>query len=399
MDLRVPVSELKSRMQKFRIIMESEHPGWKYAFVISKINMFYFTGTRQEGLLVIPADDEACLWIRRSYERACDESFFPQIKPMSSFRDAANFHKNSYFEEAYFETDCLTFSYFELFKKYFPFRHVKSMDQQIAYLRSVKSEYELEQMRISGKIHQRVLENLAPMLLVEGMSEVDLTGEFYRLLLKEGHHGIARFAMFDTEMGIGQIGFGVASLYPSSFNGPGGNYGICPAVPIIGSRENKLKKGDLVFADVACGYNGYHTDKTMLYMFGSHLDSQAMEIHQQCVEIQKTIARQLKPGAILSELYENTLNSLSSDFLNNFMGYGSRTVKFLGHAIGLTIDEWPVIARGFDRPIEKNMVFAIEPKKGIENIGMVGIENTFVVTDSGGECITGNTDGLILVVE
>jgi len=41
------------------------------------------------------------------------------------------------------------------------------------------------------------------------------------------------------------------------------------------------------------------------------------------------------------------------------------------------------------------MVFALEPKKGIENIGMVGIENTFIVTAKGGECITGDDRGLI----
>ena len=79
------------------------------------------------------------------------------------------------------------------------------------------------------------------------------------------------------------------------------------------------------------------------------------------------------------------------------MGYGNRQVKFLGHSIGLTIDETPVIAQGFDEPIEERMVFAVEPKKGIKGIGMVGIENTFIVTPEGGKCITGTNPGLILV--
>ena len=45
------------------------------------------------------------------------------------------------------------------------------------------------------------------------------------------------------------------------------------------------------------------------------------------------------------------------------MGYGRHTVKFLGHGIGLWIDEIPVIAKGFDEPLQEGMVFAIEPKK------------------------------------
>lgn len=79
------------------------------------------------------------------------------------------------------------------------------------------------------------------------------------------------------------------------------------------------------------------------------------------------------------------------------MGFGYRKVNFLGHGIGLLIDEVPVIAKGFDQPLQEGMVIALEPKKGIANIGMVGIENTFIVTPNGGECITGNNPGLIPV--
>ncbi|MGC8767948.1 M24 family metallopeptidase [Calditerrivibrio sp.] len=61
------------------------------------------------------------------------------------------------------------------------------------------------------------------------------------------------------------------------------------------------------------------------------------------------------------------------------------------------IDEYPVIAKGFDDPLEENMVMAIEPKKGIENVGMVGIENTFLVTAKGGISITGNDYDIINV--
>ncbi len=89
------------------------------------------------------------------------------------------------------------------------------------------------------------------------------------------------------------------------------------------------------------------------------------------------------------------MHNLDKEFLENFMGFGNRKVKFLGHGVGLQIDELPVIAEGFDEPLQEDMVFALEPKKGIKNIGMVGIENTFIVTSKGGEYITGNNPGLI----
>ncbi len=92
--------------------------------------------------------------------------------------------------------------------------------------------------------------------------------ELYAAQVKHGHQGVGRFSMFQIEMGVGQIGFGESSIYPTNFDGPGGAYGMCPAVPFIGSRERKLKKGDLVFIDIAYGINGYHSDKTQVYVFG-----------------------------------------------------------------------------------------------------------------------------------
>ncbi|MCX7986997.1 MAG: Xaa-Pro peptidase family protein [Bacteroidales bacterium] len=397
MDLLFPKEELRNRMQRFIKLMNKENPGWQYALIVSKTNMYYFTGTRQEGMLLISSDQEPVLWVRRSYERAREESHFDHIMPMSSFKDAAAFHQIKSFDTLFVETEILPLAYLERFRKYFPFDKVKSLDLQVSKVRAVKSEYELAQMRQSGAIHRFVLEDSVVKVFREGMSEVELIGELYRILLQHGHHGVTRFSMFDTELGVGQVGFGVASLHPTSFDGPGGNYGISPASPFMGSPKNLLKKGDLIFLDVACGYNGYHTDKTMTYMFGRSLDSKTIDIHKRCVEIQYHIAELLKPGNVLSEIYEKIFANLDEEFLQNFMGFGSRSVKFLGHGIGLTIDEWPVIARGFDEPLMENMTFAVEPKKGIPGVGMVGIENTFVVTPSGGVCITGNHPGLMLV--
>ena len=79
------------------------------------------------------------------------------------------------------------------------------------------------------------------------------------------------------------------------------------------------------------------------------------------------------------------------------MGLGENKVNFVGHGNGLAIDEYPVIAKGFDLPLEAGMVLAIEPKIGIPGIGMVGTENTFEVTTQGGQSITGNNYDIITV--
>lgn len=393
---KTPISELNSRMERFRAVMDECNPGWEMAVVFSKVNLYYFTGTMPEGMLLIPRDDEAVLWVRRSFERAQDESLFPLIKPMGSFRDAAQTFNNIP-DTIYLETEFVPLAFYKRFQKYFPFESVKPLDRQISFLRSVKSRYEMEIMEKSGVIHRRILEDRVPKILEEGMSEAEFAAKLYSVMVGEGHHGIARFNMFDTEILVGHVCFGESSVYPTYFNGPGGNYGMSPAVPLLGSRERRLKKGDLVFVDVACGVDGYHTDKTMTYMFGAPLPDEVVTVHKKCVDIQNKIAAMLKPGMIPAEIYKDVMESLDENFKHSFMGFKERRVKFLGHGIGLQVDELPVIAEGFSEPLTDGMVLALEPKKGIENVGMVGIENTFKVTEQGGVCITGDNSGLIPV--
>jgi Xaa-Pro dipeptidase len=391
---KVPLTELENRMRAFRTRMDISNPDWEIAVIFSKINLYYFTGTMQDGMLIIPKYGEAVLWVRRSYERALDESLFPRIEPMSSYRDAAK-GTGELPNTVYLETEVVPLAMYQRLQKYFPFKNVKPVDAQICNVRAVKSEYELQLMRKAGKLHQHMLEDIVPEMLREGMSEVDLAAELFSLMVEEGHDGVCRFGMFETDLLLGNICFGESSIYPCYFNGPGGFYGMNPAVPDIGSRERKLRKGDMVFVDVGFGVEGYNTDKTTTYMFGSPLPQYAVDIHNKCVDIQNEIAAMLKPGSIPSEIYNNIMNNLDEEFLKNFMGFGNRKVKFLGHSIGLQIDETPIIAEGFDDPLQEGMVLALEPKRGIENIGMVGIENTFIVTAKGGECITGDNPGLI----
>jgi Xaa-Pro aminopeptidase len=383
-------------MNRFRQIMDTQNPEWETVVIFSKLNLLYFTGSMPDGMLIIERNKEASLWVRRSYERTREESEFPDIKPMGSYRDAASSFKQLP-REVYLETEFVPLAMFKRFQKHFPFEAFKPIDFQVAMTRAVKSPLELSFMEQAGANHQRVLEERVPELLREGITEADFAGKLFQVMVEEGHQGVARFGMFDTEIAVAQLGFGESSLYPTNFDGPGGNRGLNAAVPSLGSRDRKLKKGDLVFVDMGMGVNGYHSDKTMTYMFGKPLSEEIQKTHRQCVDIQNQVAEMLKPGNVPENIYETIMDGLSPEFQENFMGYGNRQVKFLGHGIGLTVDELPVLAQKFTAPLEENMVFAVEPKKGIEGVGMVGIENTFVVTPEGGRCITGDNPGLILV--
>ncbi len=388
--------ELLGRIERLFAAINENDSDWNAAFIVDKINQYYLTGTMQEGVFILKRDGSYAYFARKSYERAKMESPLDNIYPMNSYKDAAAVI-GSDCPKAYIETETMTYAMLQRLKKYFTIEQIVSIDSTILNVRSVKSPYELACMEESGKQHKHLLEDVAPGLLYEGMNEAELTAKLYDKMIEIGYHGVTRFSMFQTEIIIGQLGFGDSSLFPGSFDGPGGMRGICNAVPLVGSRNRTLKKGDLVFIDIGYGVEGYHTDRTQIYMFGQNPSDELVSLHRACMKIQKEAAAMLKPGNIPSEIYNTIISGLDNEMLTNFMGPTYKKIKFLGHGVGLRVDEYPVIANGFNAPIKENMTIAIEPKKAIEGIGLVGVEDTYVVTPTGGRCITGGEKDIIVV--
>ena len=139
-------------------------------------------------------------------------------------------------------------------------------------------------------MHRRVMEENVPAMLREGMNEAEFACDLYSLLVREGHQGTVRFGMFNVDIAVAQLGFRGEFTLSDQLRGPGGCVGICPAAPVLGSRDRKLRPGDLVFVDIGCCMDGYSTDKTMVYVFGRPLPDAVMAVHRRCVEIERRLA-------------------------------------------------------------------------------------------------------------
>ena len=385
----VPASELEARLERFRRAMDAAHPGWEMAAVNHKVAMYYFTGTIQEGVLLIRPQD-AVFWVRRSFERACNESHFSDIRPMHSFREAAAFYGSAP-KVMYVETKKATLDWERMLHKYFAFEELGSFDSVLQDLRMVKSEYELKQMEQSGAIHEIVLDIVAPKLIHGGISEAQLAIALYSEMVQRGSHGTARFNQALGEEAVGIASFGKSGLVRTGFDGPGGTDGTCIAVQSIGNAFRKLQSGRLVYLDIPCGFDGYHTDKTVVYYYGDLAkDEQSkhlMEAQQRCLELEQEVVRLMVPGEPIENLYLRTMDKFDNIYGDAFMNGG----KFLGHSIGLVMDEAPAIAKGFKQPLQPGMTFAVEPKIALPGLGMVGTENTYVVTEKGARSLTGSS--------
>ncbi len=384
----IPKSEIEYRLNKVQTLLDKYEPDWSVAVITKKISIYYLTGTLATGVLWLNRGSTPKLFVRVGFERAAGESPLEQIHRYTSYRDIKEIVDYTS-DSVLLEKSTMTLSGFELFNKHFSFKETKPLEQILSRAMSVKTDYEIERLRKAGSIHQKVFEEIVPTVLSEGMTEAELGSEVLRAQIGLGSHGLARFQMADTDVFLGYLSFSENGLIPTNFDGPDGTMGNCPAVPCFGNPDRRLRSGDTVFIDTACGYDGYHTDKTSLYTYGNFNNPEAEKVHNICVEIQEHAASLLKPGAIPSEIYNIVTSKLSPGFLEGFMGCPSEQAGFLGHGVGLHVDEYPVIANKFDEPLEENMVIALEPKKGIPVVGMLGTENTFLVTNTGGVSLTG----------
>ena len=386
---QVPAQELEARLTRLRAVMDAHDPGWKLILINHKYNMYYLTGTMQDGVLTV-TPDSATLWVRRWYPRAVEESLFPDIRPMRSFRElAAAFPAVP--ETVYLEEKTATLEWLGLIRKYLPFANHKPIGPVMSGLRAVKSAYEIDCMTRAGAIHADLIERFAHTILLPGVSEADVSAQLLREALANGAMGVGRFNQSLGEEACGLVSFGESALALSAFDGPGGTLGTCLAMPGIGSARRLLAEGDLVLLDFPCAVEGYHTDKSVIYHCGSlDVHENADEIraaYALCVELEQRAAEQLRPGALPEEVWQNAQAAVPDRWQAGFMNGG----KFLGHSIGLTMDEPPVLARSFRAPLEPGMTFAVEPKIALPGVGLVGTENTYLVQEDGpAKCLTGS---------
>ena len=77
------------------------------------------------------------------------------------------------------------------------------------------------------------------------------------------------------------------------------------------------------------------------------------------------------------------------------MGPRGHKTSFIGHGIGLELNEPPFIADGHDYPLEEGMTFALEPKMVFVGEGAVGTENTYLVTARGVRKLTPAPEDLV----
>jgi Xaa-Pro dipeptidase len=389
------VKRLQEKLQKQQI---------DGCMITQNVDLFYFTGSMQVGYLFVPSKGEAIFFVRRSVVRAESESAV-KVEPLGSFRSLGERlaeANRSIFKEADLrklhlaaEFDVLPVQQLKRLEAVLPQVEWVDGSMLIRELRMIKSADEIGRIREAGRIidlaFEDALEKLHP-----GMTELVLVSGIELFIRREGHLGLMRMRGYNQEVITGMVGAGASAAVPTYFDGPAGGEGLSAASPQSASRR-PIAPHEPILLDIGCCIDGYLIDQTRTVSIGN-LPDDLMYAYNQSEQIIRSVESMLKPGAVCEQLYMHSLQMAHAAGLSeHFMGYGEDQVRFLGHGIGLEIDELPVLAKGFSYPLQPGMVIAIEPKFTFPQRGVVGIENSYAITETGFEKLTVSREGLIRI--
>ena len=392
-----PATELEYRCSKLQEYMLFE--SLDAVIIVQNADLFYFTGTVQSGNLYVPASGQSIYMVRKDVGRARMESGLKEVIPFLSLKDMPKILADYGYCEPKrigLELDVLPVNFFERYRTLYPEAVFIDATPQIRKVRMIKSHYEIHLMKDAADQVDLAYRRAREIIAV-GMTDLDVAAELEYTLRKAGHQGLIRLRGFNTDVCYGQIFSGCDSAVPAYMDAPLGGMGLNPSFG-QGVGMKLIEPNEPVIVDIAGCVDGYLTDQTRVFSVGTPSD-RMRRAYDDMVRIQTLMTEVAKVGLSWGELYSICHNyAVEMGYIDSFMGAKGAQVSFIGHGLGVEIDEYPFIARGYDQmKLEVGMAFAFEPKVVFPGEGAIGIENTFYLGNDGLKRLTHSSDELVIL--
>lgn len=378
--------ELKLRIEKIRSQLVSVKV--EACLLSTSVNLLYAAGKVLNGYYYIPAEGKPLLFIRRPVGLEGDNlAYIRKPEDIPGLLEDAGIRLP---ETLMVEGGEISHTDWMRLQACFPKAKFYDGTGDLRYVRSIKTDYELELLRRSAKAHVSAYKKI-PSVFRIGMTDVEFSIEIEKLMRLEGCKGLFRtFGNIEAFMGSVLTGENAAMASPYDFAlGGAGD----PTNP-IGANGSVIKEGNSVMVDMGGNFTGYLDDVTRTFSVGK-LTEKAYRAHQVAIEIEDRLQEVMKEGAVCEDIYNIAVQTAAREGLSDcFMGT-TQQAKFVGHGVGLVINEPPVLALRSKEILLPNMVIAVEPKFVIEGIGAVGLEDTYIVGKNGSEKITILESGIV----
>ena len=351
------------------------------ALLIEASDLVYLTGVMDDAHLLVPADGEPILLVRRSLERVQADSPLEDVRPFRSFKELPPLLTELGARRIGLELDVLPAARYLRYRDLLPDAELVDVSDVLAGVRAVKSTWELTMI---GKAAEQVAAAFvaAPALVAEQPTDRAIQIELEHLMRQAGHQGPLRFRGLNGQMFYGAVLAGpdgaIAPWADTPLGGPGPSAAVGK-----GPSGWEIRDGDAVTVDLVGGWEGYLADATRTFFRGTP-NPQLAEALAVCESILAALEELMVPGTPAEQLYLRGLElATEAGFGDHWMGHGPGRVRFVGHGVGLEINERPFLAQGFTDPLAFGNVIAVEPKLVFPGLGAVGVENTYAVDRDG----------------
>lgn len=381
----VTKDEVMGRIDALKSLMVST--GVDFALLLQNVDRFYFTGTMQKGMVMIPADGEPVVFVEKSLERARRETPLP-VTAVKGEAEIGDILKTGGLLKgtAGLELDVLPVTVFERIRRIMGIDRFANVAPSIKEVRAVKSPFELRQIRKSGEMVTRVFEKARQMVKV-GMTEIEIDALLVAEARALGHQGFLRMRGINQEMMTITVTSGFTGAAQSCADVAIVGTGVTPALP-QGSSLKRVERGVPLLIDYGGGYNGYTTDETRVFV-GGELEDPFRRPYETAREIIDDVIGHARAGVDTTEVFARVEKMVRVAGLQDyFMGHGEGQVSFIAHGLGLEINELPVITAKHRTALREGMVFALEPKFVLPGKGAIGLEVDLIVTQKGAERVT-----------
>jgi len=392
----VPKEEIEKRINRFQTELATANLDG--AFILQNADLFYFSGTIQTAVLFVPANGDPILMVQKNHERAQLESSLSHVIPVKNKNRIPQVLNDLKFDQLAtvgLEMDVLPANLYLWFQRTVPQCRWTDVSGIIRKLRMLKSQYEIEQIEKATAILHTGLTHIKSVIR-EGITELEIDGHLAMIARREGHMGTLRMRGWNQEMTYAHVLSGESGSAISLLNSPQGGTGNTPAMA-QGAGFRRIKKNEPIGIDYGVAINGYVGDQFRTYVIGD-LSDPLKKAHACARDILSLLSEKAHVGVRCAQLYAAAAAKATQEGLGDFfMGYGEGQVNFIGHGIGLEIDEYPVISPRFDAVLEKGMVLALEPKFVFPAKGIVGLEDDYQVTSNGLKRLTRTDQTLIQI--
>jgi Xaa-Pro aminopeptidase len=384
---KVPAAEIRARTLNIQTELQQNNIGG--LFIVQRVDLFYFSGTAQNGYMFIPAEGQPLLFIKQYLPRAKAESAVSNILKINSIKEIPRRIADYYGcvpQVLGFELDVLPVNDFRFYQSLFETQKWVDGSPSILKVRRIKSDWEVAQMEKTAEMTSRTYAYMRE-IIRPGLTEMEFAGMFETYARKLGHGAGIRVRHYQTEGYPWHILSGKNGSMPGLLDSPASGAGTSPAFP-VGAGHKKLRANEPIMVDLGSVLNGYHMDETRMFAIDS-MPEKAMRTCRSAIEIHDRIIEKANPGISLGELFDHSIRLAEKlGFAEPYLGAAGHKVSFIGHGIGLEIIEPYIIAKNRRNQLEPGMTFALEPKFVHENEFTTGVESVFVVTESGSRLIS-----------